>query len=182
MTFKTNLVFFETNSLLYRIDSWSEELWHLEVDNFFCADPTGRRPDWQVRSSFHLFPIFQHFHFSSIFGQLNIILCRLMTENSQLWLKLLWLKNSPLRLKNSLPCLLWLKNSFMWLKNTVYCRVCNGFRLTKRDDYFWADLTTFKLSLIFWGSWGSIENWHEPETEPPLGNLAWPNVWNTLYD
>jgi len=36
-------------------------------------------------------------------------------------------------------------------------------------------LTTFEMSIIFGGSWGSIENWLEPKTEPPLGNLACPN-------
>jgi len=45
----------------------------------------------------------------------------------------------------------------------------------KRDDYFWADFDTFKSSIIFGGSWGSIENWLKPKTEPPSGNLACPN-------
>jgi len=27
--------------------------------------------------------------------------------------------------------------------------------------------TTFELSIIFGGSWGSIENWLEPKTKPP---------------
>jgi len=36
-------------------------------------------------------------------------------------------------------------------------------------------LATFELSSIFEGSWSSFENWLEPETEPPLGNLAGPN-------
>jgi len=31
-------------------------------------------------------------------------------------------------------------------------------------------LTTFELSSIFGGSWGSIENWLEPKIEPPSGN------------
>jgi len=43
-------------------------------------------------------------------------------------------------------------------------------------------LTTFKLSVVFRGSWGSCVNWLEPKTEPPSGNLAWPNPWNALYD
>jgi hypothetical protein len=30
-------------------------------------------------------------------------------------------------------------------------------------------LTTFELSIIFGGSWGSIENWLEPKTEHPSG-------------
>jgi hypothetical protein len=37
-------------------------------------------------------------------------------------------------------------------------------------------LTTFELSIIFGGSWVSIENWLEPETQPPSGNLACPNL------
>jgi hypothetical protein len=32
-----------------------------------------------------------------------------------------------------------------------------------------------KLSSIFGGSWGSIENWLEPKTKPPAGNLACSN-------
>jgi len=48
--------------------------------------------------------------------------------------------------------------------------VCHGFRLTRRDDYFVLILTTFELSSIFAGSWGGIENWFEPKTEPSLGN------------
>jgi hypothetical protein len=55
--------------------------------------------------------------------------------------------------------------------------VCHRFRLTKRDDYFWVD---FELSIIFGGSWSSIENWLEPKTEPPLGNLACTNPRNTV--
>jgi len=35
--------------------------------------------------------------------------------------------------------------------------------------------TTYELSSIIGGSWGSIENWFEPKTEPPPGNLACPN-------
>jgi len=37
-------------------------------------------------------------------------------------------------------------------------------------------LISFKPSLIFGGSWGCTENWLEPKTEPPLGNLACPNM------
>jgi hypothetical protein len=33
-------------------------------------------------------------------------------------------------------------------------------------------LTTFVLSSIFGGSWGSIENWREPKTKLPSRNLA----------
>jgi len=53
--------------------------------------------------------------------------------------------------------------------------VCHRFRLTKRDDYFGLILTTFKSSIVFGGSWGIIENWLEPKTESPLGNIACPN-------
>jgi len=40
---------------------------------------------------------------------------------------------------------------------------------------FGSILTTVESSSIFGGSWGSIENWLEPQTEPPLENLACPN-------
>jgi len=30
--------------------------------------------------------------------------------------------------------------------------------------------TIFKSSIIFGGSWGSIENWLEPKTKPPTRN------------
>jgi hypothetical protein len=43
-------------------------------------------------------------------------------------------------------------------------------------------LTTFELSSILGGSWGSRENWLEPKIEPPLGNLACPNLLNALYN
>jgi len=33
---------------------------------------------------------------------------------------------------------------------------------------FWGSiLTVFELNVIFEGSWGCIENWLEPKTEPP---------------
>jgi len=41
---------------------------------------------------------------------------------------------------------------------------------------FGSILTTFELSSIFGGSWGSIGNWLEPKTNPPLGILACPNL------
>jgi len=41
---------------------------------------------------------------------------------------------------------------------------------------FGSTLTTFELSSIFFGSWGSIENWLEPKIKPPSGNLAYPNL------
>jgi len=37
-------------------------------------------------------------------------------------------------------------------------------------------LTTFELSIIFRGSWGSSVNCLEPEIKPPLGNLACQNL------
>ncbi len=55
-------------------------------------------------------------------------------------------------------------------------RVCHGFRLMKRDDYFFGSiLTIFESSRIFGGYWGSIENWLEPKTEPPWEYLVCPN-------
>jgi len=44
----------------------------------------------------------------------------------------------------------------------------------------WVILTTFELSSIFQGSWGSIENWLKPKIEPSSGNLAGPNLRNAL--
>jgi len=35
--------------------------------------------------------------------------------------------------------------------------------------------TTFESSSIFGGSLCGIENWLEPITKPPSGNLDWPN-------
>jgi len=54
--------------------------------------------------------------------------------------------------------------------------VCHGFRLTNRDDYFCVDFDHFWIKQYFGGSWGSTENWLEPKTKPPLGNLACPNL------
>ena len=42
--------------------------------------------------------------------------------------------------------------------------------------------TTFEASVIFWGSWGSIENQLESKTKPPFAILDCPNLWNALYD
>jgi len=33
---------------------------------------------------------------------------------------------------------------------------------------------------FFGGSWGSIENWLKPKTEPSSGNLACPNPFSDL--
>jgi len=37
-------------------------------------------------------------------------------------------------------------------------------------------LTSFKLTIVFEGSWGSTKNWLNPKTESPSGNLACPNM------
>jgi len=37
---------------------------------------------------------------------------------------------------------------------------------------FGSILTAFASSSILGGSWGSIEYWLKPKTEPPSGNLA----------
>jgi len=42
-------------------------------------------------------------------------------------------------------------------------------------------LTTFKSSIVFRCSSDSSDNWLESKIEPPSGNLAWPNPWNTMY-
>jgi len=36
---------------------------------------------------------------------------------------------------------------------------------------FGSILTTFELRSVFGGSWGNIENWLKPKTEPSSGNL-----------
>jgi hypothetical protein len=40
---------------------------------------------------------------------------------------------------------------------------------------FESNFTIFKLSVVFLDSWGSRENWLEPKTKPPVGNLACSN-------
>jgi len=45
---------------------------------------------------------------------------------------------------------------------------------------FGSILSTFELSSIFGGSWGSIENWLEPKIKPPSGNFACLNLRNAL--
>jgi len=37
---------------------------------------------------------------------------------------------------------------------------------------FGSILITFESTGIFGGNWGIIENWLEPKTKPPSGNLA----------
>jgi len=54
--------------------------------------------------------------------------------------------------------------------------VCHGYRLMKQDDYFWSIFNPFNPGIVFRGSWGSSVNWLEPKTEPPLPNLACPNL------
>jgi len=44
---------------------------------------------------------------------------------------------------------------------------------------FGSILTTFESSSILGGSWGSIENWPEPKTKLPSGNLAY-QIYETL--
>jgi len=40
---------------------------------------------------------------------------------------------------------------------------------------FGSILTTFESSSISESSWGSVENWLQPKTEPQSGNLECPN-------
>jgi len=37
-------------------------------------------------------------------------------------------------------------------------------------------LTTFESGSNFGESWGGSKNWLKPKIEPPLGNLACPNM------
>jgi hypothetical protein len=59
----------------------------------------------------------------------------------------------------------------------LFATDCAMPHLDKQSELFIFEsfLTTFKLSIVFRGSWGSIENRLEPKTEPPSGNLAGPN-------
>ncbi len=57
---------------------------------------------------------------------------------------------------------------YFYFEVLTFYRVCHGFRLMKRDNYFWSILTVFELSIIFGGSYGNIENWLDPKIEPPL--------------
>jgi len=40
---------------------------------------------------------------------------------------------------------------------------------------FGSILTAFEASFNLEGSWDSTKNWLKPKTEPPSGNLAFPN-------
>ncbi len=42
--------------------------------------------------------------------------------------------------------------------------------------------TTFALSINFGGSWGSIENWLKPKTNPPSGILACHSVCGHRFE
>jgi len=61
--------------------------------------------------------------------------------------------------------------------------VCHGFRLAKWDDFYQVKFDHFEIECHFSRQLRhvSVENWLEPKTEPPSGNLACPNPWNTLY-
>jgi len=59
----------------------------------------------------------------------------------------------------------------------IWYRVRHRFRLTRRDDFLGSILTTFESNSIF----SSIENWLEPEIEPPSGNLSCPILWNARH-
>jgi len=50
-----------------------------------------------------------------------------------------------------------------WALTSIYI-VCHGFRLAKQVLIFESILTSVKLGIVFGGSWGSTENWLEPET------------------
>jgi len=51
-------------------------------------------------------------------------------------------------------------------------RVCHGFRLMNREDYFESILITFKSSVSFRGRWGSSINLLKTKIKPPYVNLA----------
>ena len=51
-------------------------------------------------------------------------------------------------------------------------RVCHGFRLMKRDDYFWVIFNPFWNEGHYLRQLGSSENWLEPKTLPPLQILT----------
>ncbi len=61
---------------------------------------------------------------------------------------------------------------------------CHGFRLMNsclsKIIIFESVFTTFKLNILFRGSWGSSVDWLEPKNDPTIGNLACPNLWNAV--
>ncbi len=64
----------------------------------------------------------------------------------------------------------WRKSLKLWRNySTVSFRDLD---LRYRDDFFWVDFDNFEESSIFCGSWGSIKNWLELISEPPLADLA----------
>ncbi len=72
-----------------------------------------------------------------------------------------------------------------WLVNICFCKTFDTECVMDLDYQnelliFESILTSFKLSIIFGGSWGSTENWLKPKNEPPSGNLSCPNLWNAL--
>jgi len=69
-----------------------------------------------------------------------------------------------------------------WLLVPVLTTECvTDLDLRSKLLVFKSILTPFEPSIIFWCTWGSFENWLEPKTKPPSGNLACPNLWNAQY-
>jgi hypothetical protein len=58
--------------------------------------------------------------------------------------------------------------------NYFYYSACPEFRLTRRVAFFESILTTFKLSIILKGSWGSGVNWLKPKIETSLIKFSLP--------
>ncbi len=70
---------------------------------------------------------------------------------------------------------------YIWTRLPFGCRIMKGYSVSriKINEARWlfsSRLWPSKPSIIFRGSWGSIENWHEPKAKPPSGNLACPNL------
>ena len=84
-------------------------------------------------------------------------------RNEQIKLFLKLLEELKKLYEKSLPSLLQIKTSFLVMhqytkdiyqlskvfSDVNYYRVFHGFKLTKRDDYFWVTFTTLEASIIF---------------------------------
>jgi len=90
-------------------------------------------------------------------------------------------------LHQSVIIILLLLPSLMLLRKTLSNRVsqssiCGPIMICDSGiAYFWVNFEPYWSEHYFWCSWGSIEIWLEPKAEPPSGNLACPNPWNSLY-
>ena len=69
---------------------------------------------------------------------------------------------------------LYIKWILRWLMSHTEC--VTDFDLQSKMIIFGSILTTFELSIIYGSNCCSNQNWLEPKTKPPSGNLACPNL------